>query len=197
MIKIISLLSGWVGNMELIKKFSDEPLTKYLSIEEKEKLMSTTRTRTLMPGENLIRQGEVDYRMFFIESGYLDVIDERLGSEAIIASLTSGDVLGEMAFLNEAPRSATVKAKVNTVVKELSRNQIRDILETAPALFGKFMLALSEILSDRMRATLDTLPGLVARLHKLQKESDEETTNEFTEIETELQSVNRWLRRSL
>ncbi len=197
MIKIISLLSGWVGNMELIKKFSDEPLTKYLSIEEKEKLMSTTRTRTLMPGENLIRQGEVDYRMFFIESGYLDVIDERLGSEAIIASLTSGDVLGEMAFLNEAPRSATVKAKVNTVVKELSRNQIRDIVETDPALFGKFMLALSEILSDRMRATLDTLPGLVARLHKLQKESDEETTNEFTEIETELQSVNRWLRRSL
>ena len=128
---------------------------------------------------------------------HLDVIDERLGSEAIIASLTSGDVLGEMAFLNEAPRSATVKAKVNTVVKELSRNQIRDIVETDPALFGKFMLALSEILSDRMRATLDTLPGLVARLHKLQKESDEETTNEFTEIETELQSVNRWLRRSL
>lgn len=197
MIKIISLLSGWVGNMELIKKFSDEPLTKYLSVEEKEKLMSTTRTRTLMPGENLIRQGEVDYRMFFIESGYLDVIDERLGSEAIIASLTSGDVLGEMAFLNEAPRSATVKAKVNTVVKELSRNQIRDIVETDPALFGKFMLALSEILSDRMRATLDTLPGLVARLHKLQKESDKETTTEFTEIETELQSVNRWLRRSL
>jgi CRP/FNR family cyclic AMP-dependent transcriptional regulator len=183
--------------MELMKKFSDEPLIKYLSNAEKERLMSSTRSRILQPGENLIRQGEVDYRMFFIESGYLDVIDERLGSDAVIASLTSGDVLGEMAFLNEAPRSATVKAKVITVVKELSRDNIREIADSDPILFGKFMLALSEILSERMRATLDTLPNLVARLHQLHAHPENEKTNDFSEIEDGLQSVNRWLRRSL
>lgn len=183
--------------MELMKKYSDEPLVKYLSVDEKARLMSSTRIRKLLPGENLIRQGEVDYRMFFIESGYLDVIDERLGDDAVIASLTSGDVLGEMAFLNEAPRSATVKAQVNTVVKELSRDNIKQLAESDPVLFGKFMLALSEILSERMRATLDTLPGLVARLHKFNQSSCIDTASEFTEIEDGLQTVNRWLRRSL
>jgi len=180
-----------------MKKYSDEPLVKYLTCEEKERFMSSTNVRTLLPGEKLIGQGEVDYRMFFIVSGSLDVIDERLGNEVVIASLTSGDVLGEMAFLNEAPRSATVKAQVNTIVKELSRDKIREISEKDPLLFGKFMLALSEILSERMRATLDTLPTLVARLHKLHEKDNKENTSEFAEIEDGLQSVNRWLRRSL
>lgn len=56
-----------------------------------------------MPGEYIIRMGEVGHDMFFLQSGELEVLVTE--SEERISLLRSGDAFGEFALLFDAKRS--------------------------------------------------------------------------------------------
>ncbi len=63
---------------------------------------------TLLPGTAAIRQGDVGNSMYVINNGTFDVSSVNDGKSQYIASLTAGDVFGEMGLMLEQPRNATV-----------------------------------------------------------------------------------------
>ncbi len=66
------------------------------------------------PGETIVREGEASTALFVLASGAVEVTH---GQESV-GSLTAGDVLGEIAFLTNKPRTATVRAlKASAAVK--------------------------------------------------------------------------------
>ncbi|MGO4756833.1 cyclic nucleotide-binding domain-containing protein, partial [Streptomyces sp. 2MCAF27] len=67
--------------------------------------------RRFSPEEILIREGDRSHYVVLLHSGFAKVT-ARLdnGSEALLAIRASGDIVGEMAALDDAPRSATVTA---------------------------------------------------------------------------------------
>src|SRR5712692_9862847 len=83
-------------------------------------------------GQEIVRQGDVGVGAFFIKSGKVDVIQEKGGKSTKLASLGPGEVFGEMALLDEFPRSATVRAAEPTVTLGLQRWHFRGILESHP-----------------------------------------------------------------
>ncbi len=66
-----------------------------------------SRTRAFPQGAVLFREGEVGGEMYIIVSGRVRVTREVRGVEKVLTTLPAGEFLGEMALLNNRPRSAT------------------------------------------------------------------------------------------
>lgn len=75
-------------------------------------------------------------------------MQERGGRSERIGELKAGDVFGEMALLNEFPRSATVRAIEPTTCLGIQRWHFRGILESHP----QIALALLPVLTRRLRS---------------------------------------------
>jgi CRP-like cAMP-binding protein len=59
-----------------------------------------------MKGEDIITFGDTSRDVYILISGEVDILDSE---ERLIAHVTDVEVLGEMAFLKDIPRTATVK----------------------------------------------------------------------------------------
>jgi CRP-like cAMP-binding protein len=111
-------------------------------------LTQKVQKRKLDKGDMLFAKGEEGDSLFVINSGLVKIVTEdSQGSEVVLNQLGAGEVIGEMALLDNEPRSAGVIALSETAVLELKRDDFMDIMKQQPD------LALSVIrkFSSRMR----------------------------------------------
>ena len=106
------------------------------------------------PGQDIVWQGDTGVGAFIIRSGKVDVIQDRGGKETKLSTLGPGEVFGEMALLDEFPRSATVRAVEPTTALGIQRWHFRGILESHP----QIALALLPMLTRRIRNAEHMLP---------------------------------------
>jgi CRP/FNR family transcriptional regulator, cyclic AMP receptor protein len=99
-------------------------------------------------GQEIVRQGDTGVGMFIVRSGKVEICQEHAGKDEKVRDLGPGDVFGEMALLDEFPRSATVRAVEPTTCLGLTRWHFRGILESHP----QIALKLLPILTKRLRA---------------------------------------------
>ncbi len=99
--------------------------------------------RTVRAGTTLTVENEPGDSMFVLLSGGATV--HKGGRK--IAELGPGDVVGELAVLNKAPRNATVTTKTESEVAVIGRRDLFRLLENAPG-FARKML---ESLANRVR----------------------------------------------
>ncbi len=64
-------------------------------------------TKDFAAGETLFSQGDVGDFIFIIINGTVDVCKTSNDKNEIVARMSSGDILGEMAVLTDAPRCAS------------------------------------------------------------------------------------------
>jgi CRP-like cAMP-binding protein len=86
------------------------------------------------PGQEIVRQGDTGVGAFIIRSGKVDIIQDKDGKEVKLTTLGPGDVFGEMALLDEFPRSASARAVEPTTALGIQRWHFRGILESHPQL---------------------------------------------------------------
>ena len=98
-------------------------------------------------GQEIVRQGDTGVGAFIIKSGKVEAVQDRTGHQHKLAELKSGDVFGEMALLDEFPRSATVRAVEPTTCLGIQRWHFKGILESHP----QIALALLPVLTKRLR----------------------------------------------
>jgi tetratricopeptide (TPR) repeat protein len=84
------------------------------------------------PGQVIIEEGDSGDSLFLITSGSAKVIAHILGKEMELATLSPGDVFGEVAFLTGRSRTASVVVLDQLEVIELNRVFLEGILETYP-----------------------------------------------------------------
>ncbi|MCD9574937.1 cyclic nucleotide-binding domain-containing protein [Flavobacterium soyae] len=107
-------------------------------------------------GERLIQKGNFIDSLYIVLSGQLSVCAEN-GDKQDIATLGSGEVVGEMSFLETRPPSVSVIAKKTSVVYKISREVIEMRLTTNPDFKANFYYGLALFLSNRLRKTTDQL----------------------------------------
>ncbi|HUF23811.1 MAG TPA: mechanosensitive ion channel family protein [Vicinamibacterales bacterium] len=112
-----------------------------LTGEQRAGLAEATVMRTYGDGEAIVRQGEPGDSMYVVCSGRMCVVVEPERSE--VATLDRGEYFGEMSLLTGDPRSATVIARGETVVLELTAEQFRRLAEEHPAAIEQVALAAS------------------------------------------------------
>ncbi len=89
--------------------------------EEKGRIVSDdTNFETYQPGEMLIRQGSGDKSLYIILSGTVSIT--RGQSDAVLAVLSPGEILGEMAFLAAIRRSANAVAREPVIALKLDKD---------------------------------------------------------------------------
>jgi CRP/FNR family cyclic AMP-dependent transcriptional regulator len=91
-------------------------------------LLVCLRVREVTAGEVLFRQGDPGASMLIVADGVLiATVKNHSGQEQEINRMGPGETVGEMAFLDPAPRSATVRALTRTTYYELSEDGMKSL----------------------------------------------------------------------
>lgn len=112
--------------------------------------------KVLKEGDIVFRQGDPADCMYLIRKGALKVYIAKDEGEMDLATLDTGAIVGEMAFFDNKPRSASVKATQTTEVTQISRADFDKLLTQIP----KWMVTMMQSLSGRLRSTNDRLQKL-------------------------------------
>ena len=147
-----------------------------LSPEESACVVSFMRLVGFAPGATVIQQGdeqETGY-MLLLLSGEVSVqtMDGGGAEPMVISVLGPGNLIGEMGLLDGAPRSATCVANSRIEAAVLSRGALDKLIEQHPGVGAKLMVALSQRLGDRLRATGQQIGMYVHLMHNMQREID-------------------------
>ena len=105
------------------------PLFAELGPGELARLAERLTAEQFGAGTDIVRQGEVGQKLYFLASGEVDVLVTEDGRERRINTLTEGDYFGELALLVAEPRSATVRATKPTELYSLSQADFVSLLE--------------------------------------------------------------------
>jgi bacteriocin-type transport-associated protein len=128
--------------------------------------------RTLDPGTVLIREGEPIDVLFVLLDGRLEVTLRAAGGRRL-ALLGSGEILGELSFLDSRPPSATVTALDRASVLSIPRATLNDKLENDPPFAARFYRALGVFLASRLRRSQSRLGyGEDARVERAEPDDE-------------------------
>jgi len=139
------------------------PLFRDLTDREVLKLMAFTDERVFAAGETLIREGEPGEDLLVVLEGSAQVSKDGVA----IAEVTRGGHVGEMALLDDAPRSATVCATEQTHAFVIRRDQFVKLLRSDSGLANKILWCFLHMLSGRLRTTSDELTVAQSRARRL------------------------------
>lgn len=117
------------------------------------RLFAHVEQRRFRRGELLIRAGEVDRSLLIIGDGTLEVFvpDGDAGTRRS-GEVHPGDVIGEVAFFDSSPRSASVRAVTDGEARVLSREAFDVFAAYEPLLARTLLLELGRVLAARLRA---------------------------------------------
>jgi CRP-like cAMP-binding protein len=126
---------------------------EYLNPNDVALLTSKAKPMFYAPGDRLIKEGVPSPGFFMIRSGEAEVCR----GNTTLATLSSGDVCGEMSFLEASNASASVVASNAATVEFLSAEELQAVFSAFPHLASRFYRSMALTLSRRLRATSQQL----------------------------------------
>ncbi|OGR46066.1 MAG: hypothetical protein A2X34_03835 [Elusimicrobia bacterium GWC2_51_8] len=120
-------------------------------------VLENLQERTYLKGETIFTQGDIGRALFLVFSGKIALsrLDPATQKSATIAEVNPGEFFGEMALLEEMPRTATACALEETRVFMLFKIKLESLLFTRPKIGVIIASQLASILSARLRAIID------------------------------------------
>lgn len=125
------------------------PLFAGLSHDDLERLCEMVSEVRLSAGEELFAEGDPGDKAYVIKEGQLEILKNSGGQGVILAVRQPGEVIGEMALLESAPRFATVRARADSLLLEIDHKHLDELLNTSPSA-AKGMLY---TITSRLRST--------------------------------------------
>src|SRR5260221_1788374 len=124
-----------------------------LSDTDIEWLSVNGETRLVKADEIVITEGSPIGSLFIVLSGELEVFSGNLH----IARLRSGEVVGEISFVDSRPPLASVRAAMDAVMLMVKADVLRAKLAKDSAFASRFYRAVAIFLADRLRVTTSRL----------------------------------------
>jgi CRP-like cAMP-binding protein len=127
--------------------------------EELEKVVPFFEIVKCPDGATLFKEGDPGGFIGFISSGRFEVKKETefKGRYIVLAVLTRGSLVGELSFIDEGVRSATVTAREDSSLIVLRRDEMDLLLKKHPYTGIKILEGLNRLLAVRMRKAVDRL----------------------------------------
>ena len=116
--------------------------------------------------EVIFHQGDVGLGMYIIVQGTIEIISNP--GDHLLAELNEGDFFGELALLDDAPRSATAIPRTPCTLLCFFKPELLDLINRNPKLGGKILFRLAWTIGERLKSTNQQLRELY-----LQKKTDE------------------------
>jgi len=128
------------------------PLFQGLSDEDREALAARLTEKSFKSGDIVFSQGDQGASMYIVQSGSVQIYLPSSGKDAppvVLKDLRTGEYFGELAIFDDKPRSASVRALTDTVLLELTRDELGEHLGRSKT---AAMTILSEM-AERLRET--------------------------------------------
>jgi CRP-like cAMP-binding protein len=136
----------------LVEAVQQSRLGAELSADQVATLAGHLRFRDLEAGDELVRQGTSDDHLYVIVGGALGVVrDSRTSEPVTLVTLTAGDLVGELSFIDETPHYASLIATSPTRVFGLERQQLEALLATEPLIVYRVMRAIVRAVHEIQR----------------------------------------------
>lgn len=105
------------------------------------------------PGETLIRRGDAGSNLYFVTDGQFEIILSQIDGLGMgtLHRVTAGSVIGEVAFFDGGPRSASVWSTKPSIVLVMSSEQFADLETNSPKLAYDLVSSFARILATRLR----------------------------------------------
>lgn len=122
-----------------------------LNDSDVEWLSTVGERRKIAAGTELIREGADLDTVYLILEGQMSVW---AGARIKLATVASGDILGEMSLVDSSKTSASIKCDTESVVLAIPKAKLSDRLSSDVGFAARFYKALALFLADRMRNTI-------------------------------------------
>ena len=127
------------------------------------------------PDEFLFEEGDPGECAYIIESGLVEVSLDKGGRKLVIATLGAGEVLGEMAIIDNCPRTATARAIERTKVTAIPLDYVEQKIENADPTVRLFLLLIMERYRDLLSRLSHVFEGISPYELDPSRESEEST----------------------
>jgi signal transduction histidine kinase len=162
-------------DVDVSSPVSDTPFFRYLVSTGREALSDVLTEERYEAGEIIVQEGDAGDTMFIIWSGRAAVVKGDLRASTLLGYRQPGEIIGEMALLEDQPRSASIVAMEPLRLLSIKRDDFQRLLDTNPAV-GRSLL---DILSARLRAADEARNRRTMNEQQLQKRVSElQTENE-------------------
>jgi CRP-like cAMP-binding protein len=135
-------ISKRLQGMTLFAEFTNDEVKTFLELAE---------PLAVKAGETIVRQDEHGDCMFILLSGKATVIHRKDGKHFELATLGAGDFFGEIALVDEGPRSANVEAIEESTLVRIPQSVIRALAGVYPMAAFKLLVAVGRVLVSRLR----------------------------------------------
>jgi CRP/FNR family cyclic AMP-dependent transcriptional regulator len=122
-------------------------------------LLNILHVRTFAPGEKVFSEGEPGLGLYVILRGEVEIGKLDQEGKGRLARLGTGDVFGEVSFLDGSGRSAPAAACAKTELIGFYRTELLQLLDRKPVLASKILFSLAKQMGMRLRATLQMVPS--------------------------------------
>lgn len=139
--------------LQLLEKVS---LFAGLSRHQLGKLLVKLFEKEYQAGETIFREGEPGKAVFIVLDGRVAISRTASGSDHRLAALTPGGYFGELALIDDLPRSATARAEEHSHLLILYKSHFDDLIEGHSTIAIRVMGNLLKTLSGYVRAAQAT-----------------------------------------
>jgi CRP/FNR family transcriptional regulator, cyclic AMP receptor protein len=134
-------MSGELTTDELIAQV---PLFAGLSKKELKQISSLATRLDLPAGKELTHQGKTGQEFLVVLKGDVDVVIDG----KVVATRGAGDFFGEIALLQDRPRTATVVAKTPVSLDVIGRGEFKTLIADHPAIAEQLLATVAQRLDE-------------------------------------------------
>jgi len=119
--------------------------------EDLQQLFAHTEELSYRTGDGIVQRGRGDRTLYIVSDGEIEVSLDEAGGRRQLAIGETGSVFGEQSFLDGQPRSATVRARTDCRVRQLTSERFEELRRDAPQIAGELVFDIGQVLSTRLR----------------------------------------------
>ena len=109
-------------------------------------------TKHLQKGEVIFHEGNPSDYAYIVQSGSVEILEQALRGQKLLGVLGENEIFGEMGLIDGLPRSATARAKQDTLIHVLTPRTFGKLVRGKP----EALLPILRILTNRLRETLES-----------------------------------------
>ncbi len=136
-----------------VTTLKEVPLLKELTTFELQKMLEKGTTLTTPAHANILIEGELSWGLYIILDGLVGVfkVNKLKNTTHDVAQLKKGNFFGEMSLIEDAPRSASIKALTECNLFYLSKDAFNSLLNQSDDMKMRFYESCIKLLVSRLR----------------------------------------------
>ncbi|MFC1503814.1 cyclic nucleotide-binding domain-containing protein [Spirochaetota bacterium] len=115
--------------MEALIFFKKIPMFSELDIEQLLVLKDISEEKEYKAGDYIIKEGEYGNEAYIIVNGKVEILKNINNEEKVLTTMERSDYFGEMAIIEDEPRSASARAFTDSLLLVTNGNAFKDIIK--------------------------------------------------------------------